>query len=461
MTFQISEKSAFTRFAHDPFLTKEKEGKKLPRTKGILSRLTTNLGKTYQIVRDHLQTEQEYNAKLASYGVGDKVIGLFSLEPKGISKRAHTTKYKKIVALLSSPRKTPFPHQLSRMIEQEARIIHELRGAPHIPRLYDKFWIPNQRYALIQQDISPTLYDRYLNRKDPFRRQITLDKLETISKRLLESIAYMHTLRILHGDIKPENCGAEGELFDFGLSEKVERLGIGVEVKYSRFYRPYETVVKKACYLNSDMWALGCLLFELFTGKVFIPVPDDKNDPLQADINMLHAFQQRFQVQYRNTERERFFVNGQLKPSKMPFVLLPLTRELAFFKGPKEEQFVDLLKKMLQLQVTDRISAENALKHDFFTSALSTDLSFKVQMTGKRQIDVKISSPGNYDSTITLSPPHSPSTCCHLRKSKQPFRFYFSHVGKPIEILHTCDFSIERDGETIKIDTDSFSVEKG
>lgn len=80
---------------------------------------------------------------------------------------------------------------------------------------------------------------------------------------------------IIHCDIKPENVvfkelGKSGiKLIDFGsacFSHKKEFTYI-----QSRYYRAPEIVLMKPYDNKIDVWSLGCLIFEIFTGTPLFP----------------------------------------------------------------------------------------------------------------------------------------------------------------------------------------------
>ena len=117
--------------------------------------------------------------------------------------------------------------------------------------------------------------------------------LKKIIINILYALVYLDTVRIVHFDIKPENIGfilKDGEiiikLFDFGLSETIETIhGSHFQsciknnsmVKQTYFYRAFHDINHYIGPL-SDIWSIGCIVFELFTKTLLFPeVNDDKS----------------------------------------------------------------------------------------------------------------------------------------------------------------------------------------
>lgn len=401
------------------------------------------------------EEDQQYNTKLRKYGVKKLLLDLGGDPCKGTYKRAYSTSYLSQVALLSSPRNTLYPSLYAREIEREMRIHQKLQYGPHIPKIYDQFEVKGERYASIQENVGPTLYDAYLNPKNPQKGRLYLDDIERIVKRQLEALSHLHNLGVIHGDGKPENWSQEGDLFDFNLSEEIgdketERF------KFSSFFRPPETTLYSRSTLGSDLWALGCTLFQLCAKKPFIGVFDNKEKPLQTLINMMHGYQQRLEISFHRRICPECFENGRLKPATTP-PLPPFQEDLSFLKGyPKGELFLDLLSQMLTFSPTERITAKKALEHPFFTSPFSTDRSVKIAINGRNSGVLRIFSPQGYflkEINFADCPNFS---CFHLPRFPHPYYFelHFPQIGA----IYACHTALDADGLRLSINTDTYSV---
>ncbi|MCL4119876.1 UNVERIFIED_CONTAM: hypothetical protein GTU68_059124 [Idotea baltica] len=97
-------------------------------------------------------------------------------------------------------------------------------------------------------------------------------RVRAIACNLISAIYYLHSLRILHRDIKPQNIlltyEGEAKLCDFGFSRK---MGINTyvltSIKGTPLYMAPELIDESPYDHTADLWSLGCILFELLTGK--------------------------------------------------------------------------------------------------------------------------------------------------------------------------------------------------
>ncbi|KAJ4842358.1 hypothetical protein Tsubulata_027656 [Turnera subulata] len=102
------------------------------------------------------------------------------------------------------------------------------------------------------------------------------------TKSILEGIDYIHTRGFVHCDLKPDNIllvadakrGLEGQFVakigDFGLAKKAEngkRRKVDPYLRGTALYMAPEVVVDHVQEPPCDIWALGCIVLEMITGK--------------------------------------------------------------------------------------------------------------------------------------------------------------------------------------------------
>ncbi|CAL8070029.1 unnamed protein product [Calicophoron daubneyi] len=95
--------------------------------------------------------------------------------------------------------------------------------------------------------------------------------VQSVACQLVSALYYLHAHRILHRDMKPQNIllGQEGvvKLCDFGFA-RIMSLNAMVltSIKGTPLYMAPELVEEKPYDHTADLWALGCILYELFVG---------------------------------------------------------------------------------------------------------------------------------------------------------------------------------------------------
>ncbi len=117
-----------------------------------------------------------------------------------------------------------------------------------------------------------------LNMKQALRRgpESLAFMLDKIVVQAAEGLYYMHTKNWIHLDIKPDNflVSRDGvvKLIDFTISQK-KKTGLGrlfhseKVAKGTRSYMAPEQIRRKVCDERTDIYAFGCVLYELCTGK--------------------------------------------------------------------------------------------------------------------------------------------------------------------------------------------------
>lgn len=117
-----------------------------------------------------------------------------------------------------------------------------------------------------------------LNMKQALRRgpESLAFMLDKIVEQAAEGLYYMHTKNWIHLDIKPDNflVSREGQvkLIDFTISQK-KKTGLGrlfhsqKVAKGTRSYMAPEQIRRKVCDERTDVYAFGCVLYELCTAR--------------------------------------------------------------------------------------------------------------------------------------------------------------------------------------------------
>ena len=158
------------------------------------------------------------------------------------------------------------------------------RGDPdekHVLRLIDYFYA-KERLFLVTELLRENLYEFgkaiMESGQSPY---FVLSRLKLISKQVLKALEYIHSLNLVHCDIKPENIVMKSyskclvKLIDFGSScFNTDRCSTYIQ---SRSYRAPEVILGHAYDGRIDIWSLGAVIAEMHTGYVLF-----QNDSLQT-----------------------------------------------------------------------------------------------------------------------------------------------------------------------------------
>jgi eukaryotic-like serine/threonine-protein kinase len=154
---------------------------------------------------------------------------------------------------------------------REIKLVSRLNH-PHIAGLLDsgeRDWFVFLAMAFIE---GPTLRE-VLGRG----RRISVADTLRVARDLLDALDHAHQFGIVHRDVKPENVIVSPErgavLLDFGIarafvtsvSREITRAGL--TVGSSSYMSPEQINADQAIDGRSDLYSLGCVLFECLTGR--------------------------------------------------------------------------------------------------------------------------------------------------------------------------------------------------
>ncbi|CAB4728071.1 unannotated protein [freshwater metagenome] len=104
---------------------------------------------------------------------------------------------------------------------------------------------------------------------------LTVDRSLEIIEGVLDALSYSHTNGIIHRDIKPGNImltdAGDVKVMDFGIARAMDDIGATMtstwNVVGTAQYLSPEQATGEAADLRSDIYSVGCLLYELVTGR--------------------------------------------------------------------------------------------------------------------------------------------------------------------------------------------------
>ena len=153
--------------------------------------------------------------------------------------------------------------------EQEARATASL-SHPHIVAIYDIGQEGESHYLVLEFVDGPNLGGLVCSQPGARCDAATTSR---IGSQICQALEYAHSHGILHRDIKPENImitsGGLPKLMDFGLARALGGPNLtqrGVIVG-TPAYLPPEQALGRHSDARSDLYSLGCVLYEMVTGR--------------------------------------------------------------------------------------------------------------------------------------------------------------------------------------------------
>ena len=219
-------------------------------------------------------------SRLAKYGTRSKVLGRGTYGKVSRYESEEGSKY--AIKRITVPSAYEIVDETTL---REVAFLSLLRDSPYVVKLLD-FSVVGGKFYLVMPLADGSLRDL----KGP-----TPGAKLRMAYDICRGVLDMHNRNILNRDIKPDNVlytVTDGEyrvqLADFGLAidgicNQIKDLGLGA---YTLWYRPPEILLGGSYSYPADIWALGCTLYELLTGRALFPSTDE-NDQLKLIYKML------------------------------------------------------------------------------------------------------------------------------------------------------------------------------
>ena len=224
---------------------------------------------------------EDQGQSLAGQSIGSyKIISLLGVGGMGEVYRAMDTKLEREVAIKVLPTEFSQDRQRLARFEREAKLLASLNH-PNIAVLYGQEEVEEKRFLVLELVEGETLAERLA--KGP----LTVEEALEVCRQIAEGVEAAHEKGVIHRDLKPANVKITPEgrvkILDFGLAKALEDKLPAVDMSQSPTLTEEMTragvILGTAAYMSpeqakgqevdtrADIFAFGCVLYELLTGR--------------------------------------------------------------------------------------------------------------------------------------------------------------------------------------------------
>jgi serine/threonine protein kinase len=244
-------------------------------------------------------------------------------------------------------------------------------------RLYDYFY-HREHLFIVTELLRANLYEfQKYNRESGEAPYFTCSRLQRIAAQVLHALAFMHAQQVIHCDLKPENILIRSysrclvKVIDVGSScFASDHLSSYVQ---SRSYRAPEVILGLPYDGRIDVWSLGCILAELYSGHVLFQ-NDSLATLLARCVGILGRMPARL-LQARHA-RKYFTRAGELyerDDEGRAYLLRPKRGPLRSRLRGADAGFCEFVETLLALDPDARPTAAQAQQHPWLQQAYPPD----------------------------------------------------------------------------------------
>lgn len=211
---------------------------------------------------------------------------------------------------------------------------------------------------------------------------------------LLRCLQMLHREKIIHCDLKPENIllSQRGpgniKVVDFG-SSCYEQQRVYTYIQ-SRFYRSPEVILGHPYSMAIDMWSLGCILAELYTGYPLFP-GESEVEQIACIMEVLGMPPNDF---VQSASRRRLFFDSKGNPRNVTNSKgkkrRPSSKELSEVLKTNDALFLDFIQRCLTWDPTKRMTPDEGLQHQWILEGNFNKVRPRTRPTVKKTTDSSV-----------------------------------------------------------------------
>mmetsp|Transcript_199 Transcript_199/g.436 ORF Transcript_199/g.436 Transcript_199/m.436 type:complete len:489 (+) Transcript_199:212-1678(+) len=247
----------------------------------------------------------------------------------------------------------------------------------------------------------------------------SLHATQCMTKQLLAGLEHIHKNGMIHTDIKTDNLMINGHDASGAPLVKIVDLGSAIfrsdphpDMIGTKEYRAPEAVLQAGYSTPADVWALGCSVFEIFTGK--------KLFDFEHEITQLHMIEGvlgakiPMELIRKGYFRRNKFNQHLIQDTRMELAfpqsseLSKITGAVALTTDVKHPELANLLRWMLHLDPAQRPTATALPGHSFFKQDLEEKQLPQKELTMiQGHVNAILESSGSEDLSICSTIDHA------------------------------------------------------
>ncbi|XP_054479269.1 serine/threonine-protein kinase MAK [Anoplopoma fimbria] len=195
--------------------------------------------------------------------------------------------------------------------------------------------------------------------KDRENKKFSENEIRNIMFQVVTGLAFVHKHGFFHRDMKPENLLCMGpelvKIADFGLAREIRSKPPYTDYVSTRWYRAPEVLLRSSTYSSPiDLWALGCIMAELYTLRPLFPGNSEVDEIFKI-------------CQVLGTVKKTDWSEGYQLASAMNFRFPQcVPTHLKTLIPNASNEAIALMRDMLQWDPKKRPTAVQALRYPYF-----------------------------------------------------------------------------------------------
>ena len=146
----------------------------------------------------------------------------------------------------------------------------------NIVKFYDSYLDKKKNFYIIMEYCDGENLRSFIDKHIKDGILIEENIIKNIVKQICTGLKVIYDSKIVHRDLKPENIFINGnfdiKIGDFGLSKKLNffsKQALTINKAGSDYYIAPETFFQSVYHEKSDIWSLGCIIYELFNLSIY------------------------------------------------------------------------------------------------------------------------------------------------------------------------------------------------